>query len=67
MAIVVRLDDLLYEREMSLLMEGFRWIDARRFGRLDTLPLDLPTHFVAKVVPIPKAECDARVSPPNGC
>jgi hypothetical protein len=61
------IDDLIYERRMSLLFEGFRWIDARRFGRLNTLPLDLPTHFVAKVVPIPKAECDARVSPPNGC
>ncbi len=61
------IDDLIYERRMSLLFEGFRWIDARRFGKLNTLPLDLPTHFVAKVVPIPKAECDARVSPPNGC
>ena len=64
---VPTIDDLIYERRMSLLMEGFRWIDARRFGKLSTLPLDLPTHFVAKVVPIPKAECDARVSPPNGC
>jgi len=61
------IDDLIYERRMSLLFEGFRWIDARRFGKLNTLPLDLPTHFVAKVVPIPKAECDARVNPPNGC
>ncbi len=61
------IDDLIYERRASLLLEGFRWIDARRFGKLSTLPLDLPTHFVAKVVPIPKAECDARVSPPNGC
>jgi hypothetical protein len=61
------IDALIYERRASLLLEGFRWIDARRFGKLATLPLDLPTHFVAKVVPIPKAECDARLVIPNGC
>lgn len=61
------IDDLLYERRYSLLLEGMRWIDARRLGRLSTLPLDLPIHFVAKVVPIPKAECDARDVKPNGC
>ena len=61
------IDDLIYERRASLLLEGFRWIDARRFGRLNTLPLDLPSHFVAKVVPIPKAECDARLVKPAGC
>ena len=61
------IDQLIYERRASLLLEGFRWIDARRFGKLATLPLDLATHFVAKVVPIPKAECDARLVIPNGC
>jgi hypothetical protein len=61
------LDALLYERRYSLLIEGFRWLDLRRFGRLAQLPLDLPTHFVAKVVPIPKAECDARLTPAPGC
>lgn len=61
------LDDLLYERRYSLAIEGMRWLDARRFGRLSALPLDLPSHFVAKVVPIPKAECDARTEKPNGC
>jgi starch-binding outer membrane protein, SusD/RagB family len=64
---VPTIDNLIYERRASLLLEGFRWIDARRFGKLSTLPLDLPTHFVAKVVPIPKAECDARLVKPNGC
>jgi hypothetical protein len=39
----------------------------RRWGRLGRLPLDQPTHFVAKVMPIPQAECDARVTKPNGC
>ena len=61
------IDDLLYERRYSLLLEGFRWLDARRFGKLGTLPLDLPIHFVARVVPIPKAECDVRDTKPNGC
>ena len=61
------LADLLYERRYSLLIEGMRWLDARRFGLLSTLPLDLSSHFVAKVVPIPKAECDARSVKPVGC
>ena len=61
------IDDLLYERRYSLILEGMRWIDARRFGKLGTLPLDLPTHVVARVVPIPKAECDVRDIKPTGC
>jgi hypothetical protein len=61
---------LLYERRMSLLWEGHRWNDMRRFGRLAQLPLDLSTHFVARVMPIPKTECDARpkaAQPAIGC
>jgi starch-binding outer membrane protein, SusD/RagB family len=58
---------LLYERRYSLLLEGQRWIDYRRFGILDQLPLDQPGQFVAKVMPIPQAECDARVTKPTGC
>jgi hypothetical protein len=58
---------LLYERRYSLLFEGQRWIDYRRFGILDQLPLDQPGQFVAKVMPIPQAECDARVTKPTGC
>jgi len=61
------LDALLYERRYSLLYEGQRWNDYRRFNRLNQLPLDRPTQFVAKVMPIPQAECDARVTKPNGC
>ncbi len=58
---------LLYERRYSLLFEGQRWIDYRRFGILNQLPLDQPGQFVAKVMPIPQAECDARVTKPTGC
>ena len=45
-------------------MEGLRWVDMRRYGRLAQLPLDIPSgqnkHFVAKVVPVPQAECLSR-------
>jgi hypothetical protein len=58
---------LLYERRYSLLWEGHRWNDMRRYGRLDQLPLDLPSHFVAKVMPVPKQESDARGSQAPGC
>ena len=51
---------LLYERRYSLLMEGHRWFDVRRYGRLLTLPLDLPTHFRVSVMPVPQAECFFR-------
>jgi len=53
---------LLYERRYSLLLEGRRFIDHRRFGRLASLPLDIPTHFVARVQPIPQGECLIRVN-----
>lgn len=52
--------ELLYQRRLSLLWEGFRWADVRRFGKLNTLPLDLPSHFLQMQQPIPKAECDFR-------
>jgi starch-binding outer membrane protein, SusD/RagB family len=55
---------LLYEREFSLMFEGHRWIDARRFGRLDTLPLDKPDHTRNRRYPIPLTECNARTGEP---
>ena len=56
------LDELLYDRRYSLLVEGHRWIDVRRFGRLNTLPLDFPQHFRYRVQPIPQGECLLRVN-----
>ncbi|UCF18431.1 MAG: RagB/SusD family nutrient uptake outer membrane protein [Gemmatimonadota bacterium] len=54
-------DELLYNRRYSLMFEGgHRWIDARRFGRLDELPLDTPNSQVNSAFPIPEAECLAR-------
>ncbi len=58
------IDALLYERRFSLLSEGHRWVDHRRFDRLADLPRDITTgnnaHFVARVMPIPQAECLVR-------
>ena len=60
------LTGILYEKRYSLMMEGSRWIDMRRYGRLDQLPLDIPSGanktLQARVVPIPAGECTARIS-----
>lgn len=52
--------ELLRQRRYSLLFEGHRWIDLRRFGRLDQLPKDIGTHLIHSKFPIPEAECLAR-------
>lgn len=58
------LDAILYEKRFSTLMEGNRWVDMRRYNKLDQLPLDVPSgpnkNFVARVNPIPQAECLVR-------
>lgn len=55
------LDELLYNRLMSLIFEqGVRWIDARKYGRLNALPLDRPGDVVHSQQIVPTAECDAR-------
>lgn len=62
------LDLIMYEKHLSLLYEGTRWVDMRRWGRLGQLPIDRTGQFVAKVMPIPQAECDARApNKPKGC
>lgn len=57
--------EILVQKRYSLLLEGHRWIDMRRYGRLDQLPRDITTgvnaHFVARVQPLPQAECLQRV------
>lgn len=59
------LTELLVQKRFSLLLEGHRWVDMRRYNRLDQLPRDLTTgtnaHFVARVQPVPQAECLQRV------
>jgi len=56
------LDELLYNRRLSLLFEGHRWIDMRRFGRLGQLTLDLPSHVVVPGLPLPQLECLQRAN-----
>lgn len=55
------LDALLYEKRYSLLLEGgHRWIDLRRYGLLDRVPLDEPSHVRNAQFPIPINERLAR-------
>jgi hypothetical protein len=56
------LDDLLAQKRYSLLFEsGSRWVDARLYGRLATLPLDIPAdHVVHPNFAIPRDEANAR-------
>jgi hypothetical protein len=55
------LTELLYNKLYSLFYEGaHRWIDARHYGRLNTLPIDRPNanppDVVRSTLPIPNAE-----------
>jgi hypothetical protein len=53
--------ELLYNRLYSLMWtQGTRWIDARRYNRTATLPLDRAGDVVHPNMLIPSAECDAR-------
>ncbi len=58
------LTGMLYEKRYSTLMEGNRWVDMRRYNKLNLLPLDVSSgpnkNFVAKVNPIPQGECLVR-------
>ncbi len=58
--------ELLYNRLYSLMFtQGTRWVDARRYDRLATLPIDRPGDVVHPNMLIPAAECDARgLEPP---
>ncbi len=40
------IDEMLKQRRYSLFFEGHRWVDMRRYNRLNQLPLDLPSHQV---------------------
>jgi starch-binding outer membrane protein, SusD/RagB family len=49
-------DEMLTQRRYSLYAEGHRWIDMRRYGRLDQLPLARPEDDVFQQFPIPLTE-----------
>ncbi|WP_266202668.1 RagB/SusD family nutrient uptake outer membrane protein [Pontibacter kalidii] len=50
------IDEMLYQRRYSLFFEGHRWIDVRRYDRLDELPVDREGDDVWERFPIPFAE-----------
>lgn len=52
------IDELLKQRRYSLFYEGHRWIDMRRYGRLDQLPLDQPGQAIFDAMPRPLAEAN---------
>ncbi len=52
----VDVDRILYERRYSLFAEGHRWIDLRRFDRLNDLVLDRPGDNIVTQFPIPQNE-----------
>lgn len=56
--------ELLYNRLYSLMWsQGTRWIDARRYGRLNQLPVDRPGDTLYPNMIIPASECDSRRLP----
>jgi hypothetical protein len=50
------LNQVLFERRYSLFAEGHRWVDMRRHGRLNTLPVDRATDVVLDKMPRPETE-----------
>ena len=53
--------ELLAQRRLSLLLQGHRWVDVRRFGRLATLPLSGDSFVLTANQVIPQSECLARM------
>lgn len=49
-------DELLKQRRYSLFYEGHRWIDLRRYGRLNTLPVDRVGDDIWTEFPLPVSE-----------
>ncbi|MCA9737451.1 MAG: RagB/SusD family nutrient uptake outer membrane protein [Gemmatimonadota bacterium] len=55
------LDEILYNKLLSLLWEGgFAYLDMRQYDRLDELPRARPNHGVYPGFPYPQNECLAR-------
>ena len=50
------IDEMLKQRRYSLFYEGHRWIDIRRYNRLNTLPIDRPGDDVWTEFPLPVTE-----------
>jgi starch-binding outer membrane protein, SusD/RagB family len=50
------MDEIMYQRRYSLFGEGHRWVDMRRWGRLNELPIDRPDDDVWVQFPRPVSE-----------
>ena len=50
------INEMLYERRYSLFYEGHRWIDLRRYNRLNDLPLDRTGDDIWSIFPLPVSE-----------
>ncbi len=50
------IDEMLRQRRYELFFEGHRWIDMRRYDRLDELPIDREGDNVWESFPIPENE-----------
>jgi len=50
------IDEMLTQRRYSLFYEGHRWIDVRRYDKLNTLPIDRHGDDVWSAMPIPQTE-----------
>lgn len=48
--------EMLFQRRYSLYFEGHRWVDMRRYNRLNQLPLDRPGDDVWDKFPLPLTE-----------
>ena len=50
------MDEIAYQRRYSLFGEGHRWVDMRRWGRLNELPIDRVDDDVWELFPRPVSE-----------
>lgn len=50
------IDEMLNQRRYSLFFEGHRWVDMRRYDKLNQLPLDRPDDDVWEEFPLPLTE-----------
>jgi len=50
------INEMLYQRRYSLFYEGHRWVDMRRYNKLNELPIDRSGDQVWTEMPIPQTE-----------
>ncbi len=50
------IDEMLNQRRYSLFYEGHRWIDMRRYDKLNSLPVDRAGDDVWSAMPVPSTE-----------